>query len=71
MLQTSSLLNIHMKNGYAFHNGDKDENPNLDPPCGQFDDNVGTDVELEQVKTNLLEVVHNFETRLVYHNPEY
>jgi hypothetical protein len=42
VLQVSSVLNICLKNGYAFHNVGKDGYQNTDSPCDQVDCNVGT-----------------------------
>jgi hypothetical protein len=55
ILQVSSVLNIFMKNGYAFHNVSKDGYHNIDSPCDQLNCNFGiyrSNVELEQVKVN-------------------
>ena len=41
ILQVSSVLNICLKNGYAFHNVGKDGDQNTDSPCDQFNDNLG------------------------------
>jgi hypothetical protein len=65
ILQVSSVLNIYLKNGYACHNAGKDGYQNTDSPCDQLDYNVGTyhsNVELEQVKLNLLEGIQHFGT---------
>jgi hypothetical protein len=53
------------------HNVDKDGDQNIDSPCDQLDCNVGishSDVELEQVKLNLLEGIQHFGTGLVWNN---
>jgi hypothetical protein len=50
ILQVSLVLNIYLKNGYAFHNAGKDGDQNINSPCDQLDWNVGTyysDVELK------------------------
>jgi hypothetical protein len=59
------VLNICLKNGYAFHNSSKDGDQNTDSPCDQLDYNVDTYhyyVELEQVKVNILEGIQHFGT---------
>ena len=45
VLKLSLVLNICLKNDYASRNGGKDWYRSIDPPCGQLDDNVNTDVE--------------------------
>jgi hypothetical protein len=68
------VLNICLKNDYACHNASKDGDQNTDSPCDQLDYNVGMshyDVELEQVKVNLLEGIQHFETWLVLNNRGY
>jgi hypothetical protein len=65
ILQVSSVMNICLKNGYACHNVGKDGDQNTDSPCDQLYYNVDTyhsDVELEQVKVNLLEGIQHFGT---------
>jgi hypothetical protein len=65
ILQVSSVLNICLKNGYACHNVGKDGDQKIDCPCAQIDYNFGTshsDVELEQVKPNLLKGIQLFGT---------
>jgi hypothetical protein len=52
------VLNICLKNGYAFHNVGKARYQNINSPYDQLDYNVFTyhsDVELEQLKLNFLE----------------
>jgi hypothetical protein len=74
ILQVSSVLNIHLKHGYACHNDGKDGDKNNDPPCHQLDYNVGilhSDDDLEEVKVNLLDVILHFGTGLVWNNQEY
>jgi hypothetical protein len=36
------MLNIFLKNGYAFHNVGKDGDQNNDSPCEKLDFSVGT-----------------------------
>jgi hypothetical protein len=65
ILYVSSMLNIYLKNGYAFHNVGKDGEQNIDSLYDQLDYNVGTahyDVKLEQVKLKLLEGIQHFGT---------
>ena len=65
ILQVSSVLNICLKNGYAYHNAGKDGDQNTDSPCDQLDYNVGTyhsDAKLEQVKLKLPEGIQHFGT---------
>jgi hypothetical protein len=65
ILQASSVLNIYLKNGYAFHNDGKDGDQNIDSPCDQLDFNVDiyhSDDELEQVKLRLREGIQHFGT---------
>ena len=74
ILKISSVLNIYLKNGYAFHNARKDGDQNIDSPCDQLYYNVDTyhfDVELEQVMLKLLEGFQHFGTWLVWNNREY
>jgi hypothetical protein len=74
ILQVSSVLNMCLKNDYACHNASNDGDQNNDSPCDQLDCNVGilhSDVEMEQVKVNLLEGIQHFGTRLVWNNREY
>jgi hypothetical protein len=59
------MLNICLKNGYDFHNVGKDGDQNNDSPFDQLDYNVDSshsDVELEQVKVNLLEGIQHYGT---------
>jgi hypothetical protein len=59
------VLNIYLKNGYAFHNTGKDGDQNNDSPCDQLNYNVGTlhsDAEFEHVKLKLLEGIQHFRT---------
>ena len=59
---------------FSCHNSNKDGDQNTDSPCDQLDYNVGMshyDVELEQVKVNLLEGIQHFETGLILYNMEY
>jgi hypothetical protein len=63
-----------LKDDCAFHNACKDEDQNIDIPCGQLTNNVGiskSPLEPEQVNVNFLEAVQHPETGSVWYNQEY
>jgi hypothetical protein len=73
-LHNSGVWNIYLNDDCAVHNAYKDEDQNIDLPCGQLIDNVEiseSSLELEQVNVNFLEAIQYSGIRLVWYNMEY
>jgi hypothetical protein len=73
-LHISCIWKNFLKDDCAFHNSQKDEDQNTDPPDRQLNGNVffwEYSLELEQVNMNFLEAVQHFGTGLVWYNLKY